>query len=262
MRNLITFAQLGRYGRLCNGMYSIASTIGIARKNGFDFAFPEWKNYDHRDRFGSTEDIDLQKYFVNPLPLYDGPELPDRFVHWGYHNITLTQSVSLSGHMQSFRYFEHCFDEVKYYFRMKDEPPLNDYCAIHVRAGDYSTEAGYHPRLGTDYYRAAIAEFPADQKFLIFSDDLKAARYMFTESDKFTFSEGRDYIEDFRLLKTCRHFITGNSSYSAFAAVLGEAPDKRVVAPRPWFGPVAGITGEDIYNSDWTVVNWQEAKAA
>ena len=47
------------------------------------------------------------------------------------------------------------------------------------------------------------------------------------------YSEGRDYIQDFKLMKRCRHFIVGNSSYSAMAAILGEVPDKRVVAPRP-----------------------------
>lgn len=260
MRNLVTFSQIGRYGRLCNQMYQIAGTIGIARRNGFDFAFPEWKNYDHRDRFGSTEDIDLQKYFVNSLPRYDGPPLPDHFVHWGYKDIKLSQSASLSGHMQSEKYFEHCIDEVKWYFRMQSEPALNDYCAIHVRLGDYDN--AYHPRLGTEYYREAVNQFDASQKFLIFSDDLKAARYMFRESDKFSFSEGRDYLEDFKLLKTCRHFVIGNSSYSAMAAILGDAKDKRVVAPRPWFGPAATISGEDIYSSEWTVIDYKQAAAA
>jgi hypothetical protein len=72
------------------------------------------------------------------------------------------------------------------------------------------------------------------------------------------YSEGRDYIQDWKLLKTCRHFIIGNSSYSAMAAVLGEASDKKVVAPRPWFGPkrAGGIDGEDIYGPTWKIIDW------
>jgi hypothetical protein len=58
-------------------------------------------------------------------------------------------------------------------------------------------------------------------------------------------------------MKSCRYFVIANSSYSAMAAILGEAKDKRVIAPRPWFGPAAQITGEDIYGADWTVLNWQ-----
>lgn len=253
---ILTFASLGRYGRFANGLYQIAGTIGIARRNGAQFGFPEWINHDHRDRFGSAEDIDVQKYFLNPLPRYSGPPLPDYFVHWGFHDVKLNESVSLSGHMQSERYFEHAIDEVRWYLRMKDEPPQNDYVAIHWRAGDYSDEDGYHPRMTMDYYRPAMVEFPR-AKFLVFSDDIEGAKQMFGSGVEY--SEGRDYMADFRLLKTCRHYIIANSSYSAMAAVLSEAPDKRVVAPRPWFGPkrAGGIDGEDIYGSDWRVINWQ-----
>lgn len=258
VRNIVTFNALGRYGRFANGMFQIASTIGIARKNGFDFAFPCWKNYMHAESFGSTEDIDVQKHFVNPLPVYDGPPLPDRFIDWGYQDVRLTESVSLSGHMQSVKYFEHCLDEAKWYFRMKDEPPQNDYVAVHVRLTDY--DDAYHPRLGLSYYARALALFPC-YDVLIFSDDIPACKEMFAGVGV-KFSEGRDYLEDFKLMKTCRHFIIGNSSYSAMAAILADHPEKRVIAPRPWFGhKYTNITGEDIYGSDWEVVDYQIAEA-
>lgn len=254
---IVTFNALGRMGRLCNSMFQIAGTIGVARRNNAKFGFPKWRNYDHRDRFGSSEDIDLQKYFVNPLPLYDGPELPDHFVHWGFRNVKLTESVSLSGHMQSQKFFDHALAEVRWYFRMKDEPPQNDYVAIHVRRGDYDDH--YHPRIPESYYRAAMAEFP-DRKFLVFSDDIQACKEMF--GSQVEYSEGRDYLEDFKLLKRCHSFIIANSTYSSMAAVLGDAQDKNVIAPRPWFGSgYTEITGEDIYGSDWKVINWERARA-
>jgi hypothetical protein len=159
--------------------------------------------------------------------------------------------------MQSTRYFEHCLDEVKWYFRMVDEPKQNHYTAIHVRLTDYDN--AYHPRLGLEYYAPAMAELPGP--FLVFSDDIPSAKNLFGSAVEY--SEGRDYLEDFRLMKTCRHFIIGNSSYSAMAAVLGEHPEKRVIAPRPWFGKqYANIDGEDIYEPTWKVINWKEALAA
>lgn len=250
---IVTFASLGRYGRLCNQLYQIAGTIGIARRNNAIPLFPEWKNYDHRDRFGFTEDIDVQKYFENPLPRYDGPSLPDRFIDWGYHDIRLTESTSLSGHMQSERYFEHCVDEVRWQLRMKDELPQNDYVAVHWRAGDYDNT--YHPRLTMDYYRPAMAEFPG-ARFLVFSDDIEGAKQMLGPSVEY--SEGHDYLADFKLLKRCKHYIIANSSFSAMAAVLSDAPDKRVIAPRPWFGAAyTGITADDIYGEGWKVITWQ-----
>jgi hypothetical protein len=260
-RNIVTYHQLGRYGRFANQLYQIAGTIGIARKNGFDFAFPEWKNYDHADRFGSQEDIDLQKYFENQLPIYNGPQLPDKFVHWGYHDIKLTSSCSLSGHLQSLKYFEHCLDEVRWYFRMKDEYPQNDYCAIHVRLGDYDN--AYHPRLDMSYYEPAMERMPAGTNFRVYSDDIKKAMEMFpaeVSGKKIQFVTKSDgYIDEFKSMKSCRHFIIGNSSYSAMAAILGEAPDKKVIAPAPWFGPkYTDITGDDIYCPDWTVINYEK----
>lgn len=238
-------------------LYQVAGVIGIARRNNFDFAFPLLVNHDHKERFGSTEDCDVYNHFVNPLPLYDGPTLPDHPVPWGYSDVKLDRSVSLSGHFQSEKFFEHAIDEVKWYLRMKDEPPQNDYVAIHWRAGDYATGAGYHPRMTMDYYRPAMDHFHGT-RFLVFSDDIIAAKEMFGPSVEY--SEGRDYLQDFKLMKRCRHFIIANSSYSAMAAILSDAKDKEVIAPRPWFGPqYAQITGEDIYSPSWKVIDYERA---
>ena len=258
-RNIVTYHQLGRYGRFANQLFQIAGTIGIARKNGFDFAFPEWKNYDHAERFGSQEDIDLQKYFENSLPVYNGPQLPDRFVHWGYNDVKLTGSCSLSGHMQSAKYFEHCIDEIRWYFRMKDEYPQNDFCAIHVRLGDYDN--AYHPRMDMRYYGRAMEYMPIGTKFRVYSDDITKAMEMFPadyNGVKIQFVTKSDgYIDEFKSMKSCRHFIIGNSSYSAMAAILGEAKDKRVIAPSPWFGRAyTDVTGNDIYCPDWIVIDY------
>lgn len=249
--SIVTFNMLGRYGRLANQMYQIAGVIGVARRNGFDFAFPYWKNYDHLERFGSSEDIDIQKHFVNPLPLYDGPTLPDHSVPWGYSNVVLDRSVSLSGHFQSEKFFEHCVDEVKWYLRMKDEYPQNDYCAIHVRRGDY--DDAYHPRVPESYYREAMKH--AAGPYRVFSDDIPSCKEMFGPDVEY--SEGHDYLDDFKLMKASSRFIIGNSSYGAMAAILSDAKGKQVAAPRPWFGPqYAQITGEDIYGADWRVIDW------
>lgn len=267
MKSICTFSRLGRFGRFCNGAFQIAATCGIARMNGYDWAVPYWRNYNGRD-FEPDLDIDCQKEFVNPLPLYDGPDLPNHGVAFGYHpdRIKLSHSVDLEGHFQSEKYFECAIDEVRWYMRMKDEPPQNDYCAIHYRAGDYGDAPSpqhpqgnsFHPRMNESYYEPAMKFFPSDQKFLVFSDDIEAARRMF--GDRVEYSEGRSYFEDFKLLKTCRHFITANSSFSAFAAILGEAKDKQVVAPSPWFGAAyyGQLEEKDIYSKGWKVLDYRD----
>lgn len=259
---MLTFSQLGRYGRFANQLFQIASTIGLATKHGYSYAFPPWMNHDHKDRFGSTEDIDLQKYFVNPLPRTD-IQLADFPISWGWHpGLSIPDNVSLSGHMQSEKYFRHCMPLIRYYFTMVDELPMQDVCAIHIRLGDYDDH--FHPRLKDDYYKAAIQQMPKGTQFAFFSDDPNTAIEMIDRiGDELqlgcVFTRKVDtYLEDFRFMKSCRHFITGNSSYSLMAAILGTAPDKKIVCPSNWFGPAWGSCykelSKDVYPENAIII--------
>ena len=263
MRNIVTFSRLGTYGRFANQLFQISGTIGIARGNRFDYGLPAWRNYAALN-FGQP-DLDVQGRFENRLPSYKGPPLPEYNIPFGYKKLRLTQSVSLLGFLQSERYFSDCRDEVRFYFRMKNELPRNDYCAIHWRAGDYgATPTKYkpkgnavHPRMAMNYYEPAMALFGSEQKYLVFSDDIEAAKKMFGSRVKY--SEGLDYLDDFRLMKSCSHFIISNSSYSLMAAILGNHPEKQVVGPTPWFGGKHANTLDerDILSPGWHVVNYE-----
>lgn len=242
-------------------LFQVCGVIGVARKNGLQPVFRPLRNLDHKERFGSNEDIDVFKYFKNPLPpMPDGIQWREQPVQWGYNDVRLGPgNWNLSGHFQSFRYFAHCFDEVKWYMRMKDEYSQKDCVALHARMGDYDN--AYHPVLGLSYYAKAIDLFPKDTRFILFSDDIEGAMEMLSAyKDRIILTDyGMTYIDSFRLMKSCRHFIIGNSSYSAMAAILGEAKDKRVIAPAPWFGPkYTNITGKDIYCDGWTVIDYEK----
>ena len=131
---MLTFNKLGRYGRTANQMFQIAGTIGLATKHGYDFAFPEWKNWDEKERFSGTDDINMQEWFKNPLPLYEGDELPEYNIPWGFREYTtIPDNVSLLGHMQSEKYFLHCKDLIKHYFEFKNETPKRtNTIAVHL----------------------------------------------------------------------------------------------------------------------------------
>lgn len=265
MKGYCTFSQLGRYGRLANQVYQIAGTIGIARKNGLEPVFPLWRNYDHAERFGSKEDINVFEYFKNALPEMrkDLDNVRTKAAEWGYHEIRLTPgNWDLSGHFQSPKYFDHCIDEVRQYMEMYDEPKITQpYTAIHARRGDYDNK--YHPVIPVEWYVKAIQHFPVENRFLLFSDQASFISEL-TEAleihgigqyAKNMIQFRGDYLTSFALMKKCEHFIIGNSSYSAAAATLADAKDKQVIAPRVWFGQAyAGITGDDIYCPDWKVM--------
>lgn len=222
-----------------------------------DFVFPKFINHDHKERFGSTEEIEVYKFFEHQLPEVNGQHFQYRWIDWGYHDVRLNPGhYDLCGHFQSEKYFKHCIEEVRFYMKMKGEYEfMKDVCAIHYRAGDYQ-EGGddvYHPRCTKDYYDKAMSVMPAGTRFLVFSDDKQAAKNMFG-SDVGYACEEDDYIGDFKAMKACNHFITANSSFSLLPAILSDASDKVVVCPKRWFGRVAGISGQDCYPENSIVI--------
>jgi hypothetical protein len=247
MNGTCTMLQLGRMGRFANALFQICGVIGIARKNNMNYVFPKFINYDHKERFGSSEEIEVYKFFEKELPAVNGQVFQYRWIDWGYHDVTLNPgNYDLCGHFQSEKYFKHCIGEVREYMKMKGEYEfMKGVCAVHYRAGDYEEgENVYHPRLTMQYYRRAMSVMPKGTRYLVFSDDQERAKQMFGEEVRY--ADG-DYIDDFKAMKACNYFITANSSFSLLPAILSEAEGKIVVCPKKWFGNVAPITGDDCY---------------
>lgn len=230
----------GGLGRMGNQMFTIAGVIGIAVRSGQLYGFPEWLTKDN-EIFGQQVD-NINDHLLNPLPgIPEGMTFDDWGYFWGYRDIVVPYgNYTIDAHMQCFKFFEHCLPLIQETFRFKDEPEQNDYVAIHFRAGDYIDDAtAQHPRCSTEYYLQAIALFPPDTKFMLFSDDLSAIDKLRHNGDLFVRIEpiaGGNYISDFKLMKRCKSFICANSSFSFMAALLGEHPDKKIIMPKIWFG--------------------------
>lgn len=243
----------GGLGRFGNQMFTIAGTIGIAVQSGQPFGFPPWINRDNALFGGQADNLYLE--LVNQLP-----ELPPFVYHeygyfWGYRKIVLPSgNWNIDSHLQSEKYFSHCIEMVRHYLTFKNEPPKNDYVAVHFRAGDYIDDPNaYHPRQTMDYYQKAM-DFYHGREFLVFTDDKQAAM----ERMPWIKDHGRficgNYLEDFKLMKSCHSFITANSSYSLMAAILADQPGKQIVCPSRWFGPSVGLETKDIYPQNAIVI--------
>jgi len=248
---MLTFKELGRYGRLGNQMFQIAGTIGLATQHGYQYGFPEWKNWDHLTRFGSTENIDVQSYFKNHLPEVDNSNFENFNIQWGWHNFhTLPDNLNLMGHMQSERYFAHCKPLIRHYFELNNLTDLqmpDNAIAIHVRRGDY--DDNYHPTMKRNYYEKALKQMPNAPVF-VFSDSPDEARQML--GNEFTYVGGNHYMIDLQLMTRCKNFILSNSTLCWWGWWLAERG--KCVAPLNWFGPVAGISGNDLYTNEMIVI--------
>ena len=168
----------------------------------------------------------------------------------------LQGDVYLDGYWQSERYFEDCASYIRELFTVRVEPSQTNReylqavagdrsVSLHVRRGDYVTDAGANAVHGTcdaDYYARALAcveqrAGPSLQIF-VFSDDPDWAEGMFRDDPRVRVMRHNDTLtnyEDLRLMSACRHHVLANSTFSWWGAWLDGRSDSTVIAPQRWF---------------------------
>lgn len=169
--------------------------------------------------------------------------------------LSLSDDVYVWGHWQCEKYFEDIATELKRDFTLRTPPDeanarmmqeiegKNAVC-LHIRRGDYVANPQNHKDLGAcslDYYARAVEHigyYVENPHFYVFSDDPVWSRENLKLRYPATFVDHngpeKDY-EDLRLMKSCKHFIIANSSFSWWGAWLSVNPDKIIIAPKKWF---------------------------
>lgn len=117
--------------------------------------------------------------------------------------------------------------------KIKDENSVG----IHVRRGDYLSLDMYEV-LSLDYFQNSINiinEKVDNPIFYIFSDDICWCKEAFNDFENVRFVEGNSALEDFELLKSCKHKIISNSTFSWWAAWLSDSAYSINIAPSEWY---------------------------
>lgn len=108
--------------------------------------------------------------------------------------------------------------------------------AMHVRRGDYQLHrVGRFRDLPAQYYFDAMEKIPAKDVF-VFSDDIKWCERVFQNGltgKRFHFVNMPDFY-CFELMRLCQHKIITNSTFSYWAAVLGDSG--MIICPENWLG--------------------------
>jgi hypothetical protein len=189
-----------------------------------------------------------------------------------YSNILdkVSSDCYLVGSFQSEKFFRPIAHEVKEDFQIKKEI-LNQYSqiisevssvesvAVHIRRGDYVNNPKtreVHGSMPISYYIEAaklIGTRVRNPHFYIFSDEPEwLSNNLDLKADFSTIPSRLDDHpnRDFVLMMHCKHHIITNSSYSWWAAWLGENFDKIVIAPKKWFA-VSACDSSDIVPESW-----------
>ncbi len=225
---------------------------------------------DFKPFFAGPGTASKAKAFVAPafgrkaLKLYREP-------HYHYASDFLGQpnNTYLDGYFQSEKYFAHIRQELLVDFKWakpatgknkrlletiaKDENSVS----IHVRRGDYVSNenaADFHGLRGVDYYQAAtkiIEKSVKNPSYYVFSDDPDWCKANLKFKHNTTYVDwNKDGAEDMRLMKSCRHNVLANSSFSWWGAWLNTNEAKVVIAPKQWFNDPS-INTSDVVPESW-----------
>ena len=178
--------------------------------------------------------------------------------------------IYLEGYWQSERYFLSIADHIRHDFRlgvaldeanekMHEQIMRKNAVSIHIRRGDYVSNPAssqYHGVCSMEFYRDAITYICArveSPHFFVFSDDHLWVADNLVIDHPLTLVQinGPDRgLFDLALMKSCRHHIIANSSFSWWGAWLNPSPDKIVVAPKRWFNQANQDT-RDLLPESW-----------
>ena len=125
--------------------------------------------------------------------------------------------------------------------------------SLHLRRTDYLTSNGYHPVQDISYFSDGIDIIGDYNKIYVFSDEIEWCKTNLN-FQRMVFMEGYSNIEDLRLMSLCKYNIIANSSFSWWAAWLNENKDKKVIAPKQWFGPQANLNEQGIGPETWSKI--------
>jgi FkbM family methyltransferase len=253
-------------GRLGNQMFQIATAYSFAIDNNCSTKVST-KNGVFQSLTGEVSDPYIYKdsifskiEFIQEASNYDiwkEPSFKYTPISYKFEN-----NLYLEGHFQSEKYFVHNKEKIldlfeptqdikNYIFSKYGELLNKNTVSLHIRRGDYLVSQDHHPVCSLKYYEDCLNELSDIDSILVFSDDKEYAKKTFTQKNVFIIQDEKDYI-DLYLMSMCKHNIIANSSFSWWGAWLNKNKDKKVFAPKDWFGPALTTNNiEDLIPSNF-----------
>ena len=284
---MIGFDHIGTMGRLGNQMFQYAALKGIAAHKGYEYTIPPENSEIQIDNYGLLEAFELSTNKNIGWLNAGNSIIQERSFDFNQDFFdTFPDGSGLYGFFQSEKYFKHIEDDIRKDFTFKKDwlDPCEGFrkdlgeevIFLHVRRGDpnladkrgfkwaYTQCSSQHPPQPLEYYEKALKEFDDDMPVIVFSDSIdwvkeqdifKPDRFMISEQTE-KYSDGAlvPYV-DLCLMTLCNHAIIANSSMSWWGAWLIQNKNKKVIAPKMWFGPAyADKDTKDLYPENCIVI--------
>ena len=261
---MITFKDLGNYGRLGNQMFQYALLKSVSDKTGYNVVVP-LGDYDLLKMNLKCDRMPIEKLSIKTI---NHKSFREKFFHFDPSVFNVVNGTNFYGYFQSYKYFKQIKDELgKEYTANKNmQDNCNSYVegirkncdgivGVHVRRGDYMNLQEYHPFPGIRYYKKCMTYFRTrgNYKFLICSDDMDWCKRNISGADIY-YSSMNDRYFDFTILRSCNHNIIANSSFSWWAAWLEDFGERIVFCPKIWMGPKGPQDWYDLIPDNWMSV--------
>lgn len=252
---MITCKLVGGIG---NQMFQIAATYALALRNNdiccFNF------NECYTPLQGNPSSNYRDNIFIN---ICENNEFKARVSYteprFGYEELPYAQGLSLTGYFQSEKYFLDYKEKIINLFNVDKKKPKSfietikkdnlSVTSIHVRRGDYVNLSHMHSLCTLEYYKEAM-KYIGDSIFVILSDDLEWVKDNIN-GEMIYYSPFDNELDDLSLMTCCDNNIISNSTFSWWGAYLNNNHNKKIIAPKVWFGPDGPKDIEDIIPDEW-----------
>lgn len=254
---MISFSQLGEFGRFGNQLFQYAFLRTSAMRIGTQFFCPPWLG----EKIFHLNDSDLKCDIFVPTSQYnENPYSPGI----NKEAFLVRDGVDVAGFFQSARYFsredallwfsfkEDVFIDVREKYKNID---FSSATALHVRLGDYLKPSLVFYPAKPAYFKKALRILKPSGPVIIFSENTEITKkYLGDIQENSIYIEGNKDYEDFYLMTLCKNFVGSSSSFSWWAAYLNKRSDKIIIMPSLWSLPFCPVKNTTFVLPEWIIL--------
>lgn len=244
------------HGGLGNQLFQLAAANHVAKKHNRVLWFDDLQNKSTHSSISYMSTIFRDwKYlyrhaFCEP-EWVGGLELPYKS---NWDELASTDHAKLYGYFQDWQYVDPDFVKRLHFDTacLARYPDIESTVFLHVRGGDYVGNVLHHVDL-TQYYSRAIALFPENTKFTLFTNDVEYTKSQpWLQHISYSIVDNESELDSLFLMTQCAGGICANSTFSWWGAYLN--PTRTLTLPSAWFAKDEGYAATGLYFPGSTTV--------